>query len=104
MASLKEKFFQVDKTLDRQEQYSRRNFLLVHGVEGKNNEDLDQEIINIVKNDLGEEITIHDVDRTHCLGKHKLDNNVPQLIVLKFTRYNFSNRIFKPKKNLKEKL
>ena len=103
LASLKEKFFQVDKTLDRQEQYSRRNFLLVHGVEGKNNEDSDQEIINIVKNDLGEEITIH-VDRTHCLGKHKLDNNVPQLIVLKFTRYNFSNRIFKPKKNLKEKL
>ena len=59
--SLKETFFQVDKTLDHQEQYSRRNCLLVHGVEEKNNEDTDQEIINIVKNDLGEEITIHDI-------------------------------------------
>ena len=61
LTSLKEKFFQVDKTLDRQEQYSRRNCLLVHGVEEKNNEDTDQEIINIVKNDLGEEITIHEI-------------------------------------------
>ena len=61
LTSLKEKFFQFDKTLDRQEQYSRRNCLLVHGVEEKNNEDTDQEIINIVKNDLGEEITIHDI-------------------------------------------
>ena len=63
--------------LDCQKQYSRRDFLLVHGVEKKNNEDIDQEIINIVKNDLGEEITIHDIDRTHLLGKRKLDNNVP---------------------------
>ena len=61
LTSLKEKFFQVNITLDRQEQYSRRNFLLVHGVEEKNNEDTDQEIINIVKNDLGEEITIHEI-------------------------------------------
>ena len=61
LTSLKETFFQVDKTLDRQEQYSRRNCLLVHGVEEKNNEDTDQEIINIVKNDLGEEITIHEI-------------------------------------------
>ena len=49
LTSLKEKFFQVDKTLDRQEQYSRRNCLLVHGVEEKNNEDTDQEIISIIK-------------------------------------------------------
>ena len=69
LTSLKEKFFQVGKTLDRQEQYSRRNCLLVYGLEEKNNEDTDQEIINIVKNDLAEEITIHDIDRTHRLGK-----------------------------------
>ena len=87
LTSLKEKFFQVDKTLDRQEQYSRRNCLLVHGLEEKNNEDTDQEIINIVKNDLAEEITIHDIDRTHRIGKRKPDNNVRQPIIFKFTRY-----------------
>ena len=103
MTSLKEKFFQVGKTLDPQEQYSRRNCLLVHGMEENNNEDTDQEIINIVKNDLGEEITIHDIDRTHRLGKRKLDNNVPRPIIVKFTRYNVRNRIFKTKKKLKGK-
>ena len=43
-------------------------------MEERNNEDTDQGIINIVKNDLREEITIHDIDRTHRLGKRKLYN------------------------------
>ena len=103
LTSLKEKFFQVDRTLDHQEQYSRRNCLLVHGVEEKYNEDTDQEIINIVKNDLGEETTIHDIDRTHRLGKLNLDNNVPRAIIVKFTRYNVRNKIFKTKEKLKGK-
>ena len=104
LASIKEKFFQVDKTLDCREQYSRRNFLLAHGVEEQNNEDMDQENINIVKNGLGEEITVHDIDRTHRLGKRKLDNNIPRPIIIKFTRYNVRNRILKLKRNLMEKM
>ena len=52
LTSLKEKSSQVDKMLDLQEQYSRRNCLLVDGAEEKNNKDTDPEIINIVKNDL----------------------------------------------------
>ena len=103
LTSLKEKFFQVDKMLDRQEQYSKRNCLLVHRVKEKNNEDTDQEITKIVKNDLGEEITIHDTDRTHRLGKRKLDNNVSRPIIVKFRSYNACNRIFKIKKKLKGK-
>ena len=103
MAPLKETLFQVDKTLIHQEQYSGRNCFLVYGVEEKNNEDTDQEIINIVKNDLGEEISIHDTDMTHRLGKRKLDNNVPRPTIVKLTRYNVHKRIFKTKKKLKGK-
>ena len=69
-------------------------------MEEKNNEDTDQEIINITKNDLGEEITIHDIDRTHLLGNWKLDNNVTRPVIVKLTRYNVRNRIFKTKKQL----
>ena len=72
-------------------------------MEEKNNEDTDQEIINIVKNDLGEEISIHDTDMTHRLGKRKLDNNVPRPTIVKLTRYNLYKRIFKTKKKLKGK-
>ena len=69
----------------------------------KNNEGTNQTIINIVKNDLGEEITNYDIDRKHCLGKRKLDNNVPRPIIVEFARRNAHNRIFKAKKKLKGK-
>ena len=52
---------------------------------------------------MGEEITIRDIDRTHCLGKRKLDNNVPRPIIVKFARYNVHNRIFETIKKLKGK-
>ena len=53
---------------------------------------------------MGEGITIHDIDRTHRLGKRKLDNNVPRPIIVKFARYNVRDRIFKTKKKLKGKM
>ena len=40
----------------------------------------------------------------HCLGKLKLDNNVPRSIIVKSARYNVRNRIFKTKKKLKGKI
>ena len=46
---------------------------------------------------MGGEITIHDTDRTHRLGKRKRENNVPKLIIVMFTRYNVRSRIFKTK-------
>ena len=52
---------------------------------------------------MGKEIIIHDIDRTHRLGKRKLDNNAPRPIIVKFTRYNVRNKIFKSKKKLKGK-
>ena len=75
----------------------------MHGVDEKNSENTDQAIINSVRNDLGEEITIHDIDSTHRLGKHKLDNNIPEPVIVKFLRYNVRNRIFKTKMKLNGK-
>ena len=83
-------------------QYSRKNCLLVDGVEEKNDEDTDQKIINIVKNDLGEEITIHNIYRTHRLGKRKLMFHDPLLLNLQVTT--FAKEFLKLKRNLKEKL
>ena len=96
----KRKIYQ-SQTLDRQKQYSRKNCLFVHGVDKKNNKNTEQATVNI-KNDLTEEITIHDIDKINHLGKHKLDN-IPQLIIVELARYNVCNRIFKIKKKLKEK-
>ena len=43
---------------------------------------MDQAVIQIVRSYLGEENTIRDIYRTHHLGKHKLDNNVLQPIIV----------------------
>ena len=40
-----------------------------------------------------EEIAIHDIDRTHRVGKRKLNNNVTRPIIIKFARYNAHNSI-----------
>ena len=58
----------------------------VHRMDTKNNEDMDQRIINIIKNDIREEVTHDHIDRTHYLRKQKLDNNVPWPITVKFAR------------------
>ena len=71
-------------------------------MEEKNDEDADQKIINIVKNDLGEEITIHDIYWTHRLGKRKLTFHDPLLLNLQGTT--FAIEFLKLKRNLKEKL
>lgn len=46
------------------------------------------------------EITIHDTDRMHCLGKHKLNNNVLQPIIVKITSYKVRRSIFKTRNKL----
>ena len=56
-----------------------------------------------MKNDLGGEINIYYIDRTHRLGKHKFGNNVPRPVIVKFARYNVHSRIFKTTKKLKGK-
>ena len=98
LVSLKEKFIEVDKTLDRQEQYSKRNGLLVHEVDGKNNEDTDQAIIDIIKNNIVGKIIIYNIDKTHRLGKRELDNKVPQPIIVKCAKYKVRSSVFKTRK------
>ena len=68
----------------------------------KNNKDTDQAIINTLKNNMGDKVTIHDIDKKHCLEKHKLNNNVPQTIIAKPTL--FAVGFAKLKRNLKEKM
>ena len=55
-------------SLDRQEQYSRRNYLLIHGLPENRNENTDQIVIEILKEKMGEEINEVDLDRPRRLG------------------------------------
>ena len=59
--------------LDRQEQYSRRNCLLIHGLPESKNENTDELVIDAIKEKIGEEIKKNEIDKSHRLGAPKND-------------------------------
>ena len=87
-------------TLDKHEQYSRRNCLLVHGVAENNNESTDDVVMKTIREKMGEEIRDIDIDRTHRIGKAKSDGK-SRPIINKFARYNTRNKVFRKKKQLR---
>ena len=61
--------------VDRQEQYSRRNCFLIHGIVEETVQDTDKKIINTLQQSMGETIKSQDIDRSHRLGKPKSSKN-----------------------------
>ena len=43
--------------IDRQEQYSRQNYLLLHGTEEESNKNTDQHVIDVLSKSIGETIS-----------------------------------------------
>ena len=58
----------MDVGLDRQEQYSRRNCLLIHGVDEVKGEDTDELSIKVIEEHMNQKIKPEDIDRSHRLG------------------------------------
>ena len=87
--------------LDRQEQYSRRNCLLLHNIPETSNENTNDLVIKTVNEELLEAITINEIDRSHRLGKSQAGKIRP--VIVKFARYHTRNKIFRKKKLLKGK-
>ena len=96
--SLNVRLDKADRALDCQEQYSRRNCLLIHGTGKENQENTDEVVINVLKKGMDKEITHLDIGRSHCLGNRKINKSKPRPIIIKFSRYNVRARIFKNKK------
>ena len=88
--------------MDRHEQYSRRNCLLIHGVKVNEKEDTDEVVIEFFEKELKEKLSANDIDRSHRLGKEQIGSR-PWPIIIKFIRCNVCNVIFREKKILKSK-
>ena len=69
VSALNKKVSHLEKQVDDQEQYSRRNCLLLHGIDEDQDESTDAKVINIVKDKLEIEISASDIDRSHRIGK-----------------------------------
>ena len=99
VSGLTEKVDKLSSLVDRQEQYSRRNCGLIHGVKENQNEDTDEIVLNKSEIDLA--ISSGDIDRTHRISVPSQSENRP--IIVKFLRYTDRRRVFTNKKRLKGK-
>ena len=65
-------------------------------------EDTDEVVIEFFEKEMEEKLSANDIDRSHRLGK-KQTGSTPRPIIIKFTRYNVRNVIFRKKKITKGK-
>ena len=93
VSALNKKVATLEKQADDQEQYSRRNCLLLHGIDEDQDESTDVKVINIVKDKLEIEIS----DRSHRINKKSSGKKRP--IIIKFARYNCRRHLYHNKKN-----
>ena len=92
-------------SLDIQEQGSRRNCLLIHGLPQSRNKNTNELVIDTITEKVGEEVKNDEIDQSHRLGVPKI-NGKSRAIIIKFgrCRCRYSRyRSLKNKKKLKGK-
>ena len=92
----------MEESIDSQQQYSRRNCLLLHGIEETKGEDTDNIVLEVLNNDMDLNMSKTDLDRSHKIGNPK-SKKKSRPIIVKFVRYNDRRDVFMKKKCLKGK-
>ena len=98
---LSTKIEKLEKLQDQQEQYSRRNCLLVHGIAAEKEEIKDEVIINTLNEKLDLDITLREIERTNWIGEPKKTRPKTRPIIVKFVQCKDRNRVFRNNKKLK---
>ena len=62
IGTLSKRLDDLDSVVDRQEQYSCRNYLLLHGIEEESNKNTNQRVIDVLSESMGETTSIQDID------------------------------------------
>ena len=88
----------LENQLDRQEQYLRRNCILIHGITETQDENTDDISLRTINEHLELELTEKELDRTHRIGNPKSGNKRPIPIIAKFSRYITRRKVFVNKK------
>ena len=91
----------LEKEIDKHEQCSRQNCLLVHGIVETDDKVTDDLVIETISMKMNIEISPADLDRTHRIGKKTPGQNKPGPIIVKLSRYNVRKRVFSNKRSLK---
>ena len=90
----------LEKKMERQEQYSRRNCILIQGLkEGKNESTYDR-VLKLFRVVLNEDVVLADLDRTHRIGKKGDSSSKPRPAIVKFAQYNIREKVYSREKIL----
>ena len=94
----------LEKQIDRQEQYSRRNSILLHGIPECKGEVTHDVVAKIIWKNINDTIiTVDDVSRSHRIEKYHPQRKNLKSVIVKFARYNVRDRSFSNKRTLKRK-
>ena len=100
LLALRNKNAELDKKLDDQEQYSRRNTLRLQGLPELKDEDLPIRFRHLAMTRLNTEMEALDIDSIHRVGDKK--QNAPRDILIKFTTHQARRVIFKARNDLRK--
>ena len=89
--------------MERQEQYSRRNYILIHGSKEEKNESAYDRVLKLFREGMNEDVLLAYLDRTHRLGEKKGLRSKPRPVIAKRAPYNARKKVSKSKKNSREK-
>ena len=88
------------EAVEKQEQYSRLNCLLLHGIPKKKEENIDKLSIKAINEHLVLDINDRDIYKIHRIGNAINAGEKPTPIIIKPVRYNDWKMIFDSKKKL----
>ena len=98
---MNERIEELESKIDRQEQYSRRNYVLIHGIAENKEENTEQQAIDFINDNLDIKIDKINIDTSHRIGRYDKVKKKARPIIAKFARYNVRGRVFHEKRKLK---
>ena len=101
VSKMNERIEELENKIDRQEQYSRWNCILIHGIAENKEENTDQQAIDFINDNLDIKVNEIDIDRSHRIGRYDKTKKKARPIIVKFARYNVTGRVFHEKQKLK---
>ena len=102
-----EKNKRLERQLNDQEQYSRRNSIRLFGIPEKDKENTNEVVCEVARNHLGVNLRPDDIDRTHRVHR-RVDQQQhgsakkPRAIIVKLTSYQTRQRLLLNRRKLKE--
>ena len=96
----------LDKRKERQEQYLRRNCILIHGLKEEKNKSTDERVLKLFREELNEDVLLADVlqdvlqdtQNQKKKGKKSGSSRKPRPVIVKFMRYSIREKNFKSEK------